>query len=142
MCVELTYFTVFIPHEVHAVLGCYLNLRLFELPWSLIIILKVGFFVISVPKSLKYLWNDHLILSLIKRVSSMLKAGKLRQWAPHLASELSFYSLGQNCQPRSNLLYIMDKVCFSCCFGKFQKQYFEPLGRCINNEDGSKCFLK
>lgn len=53
------------------------------------------------------------MFSLIKIAASILKAGKLRKWAPHLVSELSFYSLGQNYQPVSNLLYIMDEICLS-----------------------------
>lgn len=90
---------------------------------------------------LKCPWNDQLMFSLIKTASSVPKAGKLRKWAPHLVNELSFYSLGQNYQPTSNLLYITDEICPSCSFGKFQKWPFEALGRCVNNEEVPKFFF-
>jgi len=94
--------------------------------------------VFPVPDSL---WKDQLTFSLMKTAFSVLKSCKLRKWAPHLVSELSFYSLGQNYQPVSNLLCTMDKVCLNCYFGKFQKWYSEPLGRWISREVVPKCFL-
>lgn len=86
----------------------------FEAFWALLVFNnKPKSWFLNVSRSrqfLKYPWNDQLMFSLIKIASSILKAGKLRKWAPHLVSELSFYSLRQNYQHLSNLLYIRDEI--------------------------------